>query len=311
MAKTIFHPNEVTKGVRSVTLQRLHTYEMRPVQEPLNPVDEIPEFHGPTADDLMREAELFRAQWEIEKARMIEEATADADAIRKQATEEAEQTANANTANAEAALSEARSQAESIVAEAKDKADALVQEAEAKKEELETAANSAGFDKGREAGYTEGKAEADRLVERVHTILERTYQKRDEILVDTEQQLVELVLLISRKVIKVISESQAEVVKANVIEALQKLKNRGDVTVRVNLADAKLTTEHTKDFIQAVENAQSITVLEDSTVDHGGCIVETDFGAIDARISSQLSELEKKIREVTPIRVTTQATEKK
>ena len=32
------------------------------------------------------------------------------------------------------------------------------------------------------------------------------------------------------------------------------------------------------------------------------CIVETDFGAIDARISSQLAELEEKILEISPIK---------
>ena len=37
-------------------------------------------------------------------------------------------------------------------------------------------------------------------------------------------------------------------------------------------------------------------------MESGGCIVETDFGAIDARISSQLTELEEKIMEVSPIK---------
>jgi flagellar assembly protein FliH len=302
MSKAIFHPSEVSKDVHSFTLQRLQNFETQPVKEAPNPIDEIPEFRGPTAEDLMREAELFRAQWEIEKAQMFEDASAEAEAIMSKAAGDAELAAKENAAASEAALADAKVRAESIVAEAKNKADALLGEAEAKKEALETAANAEGFDKGREAGYENGKEEADRLVERLHTIMERIYQKREEILVDTEAQLVELALLISRKVVKVLAESQEEVVKANVIEALKKLKNRGDVTVRVNLADAKLTTEHTKDFISAVENAQNITVLEDSTVDRGGCIVETDFGAIDARISSQLAELEKKIREVSPIR---------
>ena len=43
-------------------------------------------------------------------------------------------------------------------------------------------------------------------------------------------------------------------------------------------------------------------ILEDSSVEKGGCIVETDFGAIDARISSQLTELENKILEVSPLK---------
>jgi hypothetical protein len=37
-------------------------------------------------------------------------------------------------------------------------------------------------------------------------------------------------------------------------------------------------------------------------VDKGGCIIETDFGEIDARISSQLAELESKILEISPMR---------
>ena len=86
------------------------------------------------------------------------------------------------------------------------------------------------------------------------------------------------------------------------MQALKKVKGRGDVTLRVNLADVKLTTDHTKDFISQVENIKNISVVEDSSVDRGGCIVETDFGAIDARIASQLAELETKILEISPIK---------
>jgi len=92
------------------------------------------------------------------------------------------------------------------------------------------------------------------------------------------------------------------VVINNVIQALRKLKSRGDVVIRVNLADLKLTTEHTRDFMDRIENIKSITILEDSSVDRGGCIIETDFGQIDARISSQLKEIEERIMEMMPIK---------
>ncbi|MCL2318626.1 MAG: FliH/SctL family protein, partial [Treponema sp.] len=51
-----------------------------------------------------------------------------------------------------------------------------------------------------------------------------------------------------------------------------------------------------------VEGAKSLQIVEDSTVDEGGCVIETDFGEIDARISSQLAELETKILEISPIK---------
>ena len=119
---------------------------------------------------------------------------------------------------------------------------------------------------------------------------------------ETEHQIVELVILSVRKIVKTISENQKSVILSNVLSALKKVKGRGDITIRVNLEDVKLTTEHTKDFIQHVEGVKGITVLEDSSVERGGCIVETDFGAIDARISSQLADLEEKILEISPIK---------
>ncbi|MCQ2585431.1 MAG: flagellar assembly protein FliH, partial [Treponema sp.] len=119
---------------------------------------------------------------------------------------------------------------------------------------------------------------------------------------DTETQIVELVILMSRKVIKIISENQKNVIMANVLAALKKVRSRGEVTLRVNIEDVKLTSEHTSEFIKHVEKVQGITVMEDSSVEKGGCIVETDFGAIDARISSQLTELENKIIEVSPVK---------
>jgi flagellar assembly protein FliH len=49
------------------------------------------------------------------------------------------------------------------------------------------------------------------------------------------------------------------------------------------------------------ERVTSITIAEDSTVDVGGCIIETDFGEIDARIATQHREIEDRILELTPI----------
>ena len=73
--------------------------------------------------------------------------------------------------------------------------------------------------------------------------------------------------------------------------------------IRVNLDDVKMTSDHINDFMRMVENVRTITVMEDTSVDKGGCIIESDFGQIDARIASQFKEIEEKILDLTPIRV--------
>jgi flagellar assembly protein FliH len=87
-----------------------------------------------------------------------------------------------------------------------------------------------------------------------------------------------------------------------VLQALRKLKNKSDVAIRVNIADLQVTSEHVKEIVDRIERVGNVSVMEDSTVDPGGCIIETDFGEIDARINSQFKEIEDKILEVTPIR---------
>ena len=83
-------------------------------------------------------------------------------------------------------------------------------------------------------------------------------QRREEILQDTESQIVELVILMARKVIKILSENQKNVIMANTVAALRKVKTRGSVTLRVNIEDVKLTTSHADEFIQHVENVQGM-----------------------------------------------------
>jgi flagellar assembly protein FliH len=309
LTKAVFRQNELITNQEAVLLDPPHTFPelahlvaSKESEEGEDEQDEI--YNGPTAEDLRREAEEFKAHWEAEKEALIISAKTDAATIVKEAEEIAFQEVKRKTEEAQVLRRQAEDEAERIIAEAQEKAKQIENEARVTYESQKKEANDTGFQTGREEGYNSGKAEVERLIQRTQTVLKRAQDKRGEILAENEQQIVDLVLLIARKVIKVISESQKTVVVSNVVQALRKLKTRGAVIIRVNMADVKLTTEHIKDFIRLAESAASIQVQEDSSVDTGGCIIETDFGEIDARISSQLAELESKILEMSPIKST-------
>jgi flagellar assembly protein FliH len=299
MAKTVFRPNEIKKTDDHVLLQLSRTFvEDTPVIEEVS----APEYTGPTADDLRREAELYRERWEIEKEELLAEAKSKAESILKDAEKAAFEEVKRKTDQAQVIKQQAEDQAVQIVADAEKKAAEIIAAANAKMDEQLKTGYSDGFKKGQEAGFKEGNLEAQRLTDRLHTIIERTMDKRQEILAETEQQIVDLVLLMTRKIVKVISENQRNIVVSNVVQALRKVKGRGEVIIRVNLNDVAMTTQHIKDFLSAAENIKNITVVEDSSVDRGGCVIETDFGSIDAKIVSQLNEIEQRILEVSPIR---------
>ncbi|MDR2494827.1 MAG: flagellar assembly protein FliH [Spirochaetaceae bacterium] len=300
MTKTVFRPGEIEINETKIFLDPPRTLTEMIVPEIEDIVEE--EYEGPTIEELRQEAELFKSQWESERETMMRSAKLEVERIIKEAEDEAFQEVSRKTGEAEALKEDARAEAERIIEEANQKAREIIAASQVDIETRKKKAEEQGEIQGREAGFQQGKIEVDRLIERTQLVLERAQDKRGEILVETEQRIIDLVILIARKVIKTISENQRDVVAANVQEALRKVKGRGDVIIRVHTADLQLTTDHIKDFIQTLEGPRNIQVQEDSSVDKGGCVIETDFGEIDARISSQLTELETKIMETVPIK---------
>jgi len=305
MLKAVFRSNELVPLGEKIIIDSPGSYSevahLSTIEDAVEDLGDVEEYTGPSADDMRREAEMFKAQWDEEKERMISSAKAEADSIVQTAQNAAFAEVKRQTDEAQILKQQAEDEAQKILDDAKVKASEIEAEVRRTLDDERNEAREAGRKEGKEAGYAEGKAEVDRLIERTQTVLERAQNKRGEILSDTEKEIISLVLLISRKVIKVLSENQRDIIISNVIEALRKVKAKGNVIIRVNLADLQLATEHKQDFIKLMEGAKSVQVVEDSSVDQGGCIIETDFGEIDARIASQLAELENRILEISPI----------
>jgi flagellar assembly protein FliH len=299
VAKNVFRADEILYQSRKIFIEPPKVEA--PPEEPPE-AEAVSEYSGPTAEDVRREADAFKARWEEEKARLLAMAREEAEVIKKEAERVAFDEVKRKNNQAQKIRQEAEDEAKRLLEEAKQQAAQLEGEIRGRVEKIGEEAREKGREEGREAGYQEGRSEVQRLIDNLQRIISAAIERRNLIIEESETQVINLVLLIAKKVIKVISENQKNVVINNVVQALRKLKSRGEVVIRVNLADLELTSAHIADFMKMVENVKSITVLEDSSVDRGGCILETDFGQVDARISSQLSEIEERILELAPIR---------
>ena len=220
MAKNVFHPVEIV----DLTAQKVK------VEAPVFVSDE-PEplefYEGPTAGDLRREAEAFKESWALEKERIIQDARDEAEKIKNQAEKTALEELKVKTDAAIRDKRIAEDEAVRIVEEARGESERIRAEAAAERDRVFEEAKSAGYVQGSEGGWEDGRAEAERLIHRLHKILDASIEKRRDIIDEAETQLIDLVLLVSRKVVKVISENQKNVVINNIVEALRKLKNPG------------------------------------------------------------------------------------
>jgi flagellar assembly protein FliH len=261
----------------------------------------VEQYHGPTIEEIEAELERYRKETEEEIRRTLEEAHEKARTIEEQGKTVAFQLNQDAHERAKKELEKARQDAEQIIERAKMEVERMVKEAEMRVAEIEHEAYQKGYDAGREVGFKKGQSEVRRLIDRLGMIVGQAIDVREEIIAASEKQMVDMILMVARKVIKDEVVERKEVVLNNIREALRRIKDRDRVNIRVNFADLELTTAHKDELIKMMESLRKVNIYEDSRVDRGGCIIETDVGSIDARISTQLKEIEEAIRNAEPM----------
>lgn len=262
----------------------------------------VEQYHGPTIEEIEEELERYKRETEEQIQRQLEEAQKRAKEIEEQGRNFAFQLTQEASEKAKKEIEKARLEAEQLIQRAKTEVERMVKEAEMRVAEIEHEAYQKGYEAGREVGFKKGQAEVRRLVDRLGVIIGQAIDIREEIIAASEKQMVEMILMIARKVIKDEVAERKEVVLNNIREALRRIKDRDRVNIRVNFADLELTTAHKDELIKMMESLRKVNIYEDSRVDRGGCIIETDVGAIDARISTQLKEIEEAIRNAEPLK---------
>ncbi|MES0489937.1 MAG: flagellar assembly protein FliH [Leptospirales bacterium] len=307
MSRIIFRSQEVKKTNEPVMLELPDRYKK------YQQLDELAEFEldsagniveqytGPTIEEIERELERYREETEREIQEKLREADTKKATIIDEGKAEAFRYIQDSKEKVKREQESIKFEADQIIERAKLEVEKMVKEAELRASEIEHEAYQKGYNAGREIGYREGQGEVRRLIDRLGTILGHAIDVREQVIKESEKQMVEMILIIARKVIKDEIVERKEVVLNNIREALSRIKERDRIDIRVNFADLELTTAHKDEVVKMMESLRKVNIYEDSRVDRGGVIIETDVGAIDARISTQLKEIEEAIRDAKPV----------
>lgn len=146
----------------------------------------------------------------------------------------------------------------------------------------------------RHEGYQQASQEAAQQLAaeqaRWAGLLNQLAAARQEVFAVSETQLIELVLAAVDKIIAGRPE-RPEKIGDTLREAFNLLATKDKLTIICSPADAvyirKLLTEHRNDF----EDIARFSVREDPGIQPGGCLVETEWGTVDARVEKRLAVL--------------------
>lgn len=261
----------------------------------------LEQYQGPSIEEIEAELERYRKETEEKIKKKLIDAEEEKQSIIEAGRSEAFRLIQDGKEKSKKEDDEARFRNEQIIERSRMEVEKMVKEAEMRVAEIEHEAYQKGYQSGRENGFREGQGEVRRLIDRLGTILGHAIDVREKIVKESEKQIIEMILIIARKVIKDEVVERKEIVLNNIREALEKIKDRDRIDIRVNFSDLELATAHKDEVIKMMESLRKVNIYEDSRVDRGGVIIETDIGAVDARISTQLKEIEEAIRDAKPI----------
>ncbi|PLX84498.1 MAG: hypothetical protein C0617_07650 [Desulfuromonas sp.] len=150
---------------------------------------------------------------------------------------------------------------------------------------------AAAFASGRQAGIEQVEERMDDLAQAFGTALEEISRLRETLLKNSTRDMVRLVMAVAEQVIHCEVTANPEVVLGAVKGALQASLGCDELQVRVNAEDYALLTEKKPLFLASISGLKNIVFEADPAVARGGCLVESEFGEVDATIASQTEEI--------------------
>jgi len=141
-------------------------------------------------------------------------------------------------------------------------------------------------------GVLEGRRQADEDYDTsTRTLLgacEQLTHLHETILKNNTSEIQALVMAIATKVIRHSIEEQSDTILATIKDAIHQAVKSDEFQIRVNPGDLEILKDKKKEILDEISSLDNIIIKADSTIERGGCLLESSCCTVDATISSQL-----------------------
>ncbi len=154
-----------------------------------------------------------------------------------------------------------------------------------------------GLTEGKESIRTELQNDFSEKVSKKYSELNNIISLVNDKLLQYEKQFEELVMNVAFSLSERILKRECErdsIIKEVLDESVKKVLGANDIVVRLNPIDYETIVNEGKTF-QFKDSFSKIKFEKDDRIEIGGCLVESEIGNADGRISSQLNELRRKL----------------
>jgi len=149
---------------------------------------------------------------------------------------------------------------------------------------------------GYQLGMEQAKLEMDRMKNELQKQRKQWEEEYEDKLYDLEPQFVRHITNIYEKIFQIELSDKKEIVMNVLHNAMQKIEGTKNYIIHVSRDDYSLVNEHKNELVDAAMAADVIIdVVEDMTMKHGDCMIETANGIFDCGIDTQLTAIKRRL----------------
>ncbi len=184
-----------------------------------------------------------------------------------------------------------------IIAQSQVEAKSIIERAIKKGEEAKEKGYKEGYEKGKleghKKGVEQGLKEAESWISKgiaVYEEMEKASQIWEK---ENHEVMIKIALEISRRLLRKEVLNDEQVIVRTIMDALSNVDRPKQVLIRVNPQELAVIDGSMPEIKPLLSGVSHFKVEPDPSIDIGGCIIDTDQGAIDAQVESQIKIIEK------------------
>jgi flagellar assembly protein FliH len=166
------------------------------------------------------------------------------------------------------------------------------------------------LENGMDKGYEKGRAAAIEKMQGEYAVKTNELQKRfnafcagvetakRSMFINAHSILLELCFELVKKIIQTEVSANPDIILSVVKKALAYIDDKDRLVIRVAKDDMETVSGHKDFWLPIGERLESISIEPDERLERGGCIIESNSGAADARLGVQMNDLRELVENV-------------
>ncbi|HBX23704.1 MAG TPA: hypothetical protein DEF34_08780 [Desulfotomaculum sp.] len=195
----------------------------------------------------------------------------------------------------DAMLHQAKKEAAAIMDQAGVQAAAMLEEARqhaaAEVEKVKTAAAREGYEQGHQSALETAGEEAASIRSEARKVLAQAEDMRRQKFEQLKEELLSLAIEMAEKIVTRELETRSDVVLSIAEEAILLAGSREHVVLWINPAELEVCQTRRESLLALLPPRAELQIMTDPAIEPGGCVLENEYGKVDARLSNRWQNL--------------------